>query len=528
MPGREHGFLAATRMLLASEGRGSLPREAKSLTARLEAQASEGVDSLGTALACMEALGVPPPHWNDFVAHEMLALRGWASLFAHLERFAEEPETSPAPKYRLVDLLAVQLTVTLSAVEGIAPNPKTWQLVRGREDVAARTRLATVAEIFDGARIVGLSASDVRSLTDEEFERLWTEIAAFGEIDRRRVLHHAYEHSRERRMLAVLPLATPVAANDAIEDVARIVFCADDKQSLLRLRLEECQPGLRTCGVTSFPGPTIKERVDSVARLIRLVGIHADAPCLIVLVGHAKKPENRPSDWSGHCGVCEGKCGVEYAQRLAEWANDAAVRDELRSRGIDISIDTWFLAASDSPSEFETLDRGRVPECLTVGCGRSRRRGARLRAGAVRPDLSGLGRQRFAGRILARVGSMFVKSPDVGAVSSNVAGHPGCALCLIGFAVGAIALSHRGAFTASYNAAADPDGSVLASILEELVPACAKVNLDYFFARIDNDQYGVSPRYATESGDLKDPDGDLRPGFPGQPLRATNRSVSWS
>jgi hypothetical protein len=43
---------------------------------------------------------------------------------------------------------------------------------------------------------------------------------------------------------------------------------------------------------------------------------------------------------------------------------------------------------------------------------------------------------------------------------------------------------------------------------------CAKVNLDYFFARIDNDQYGVSPRYATESGDLKDPYGDLGAGLP--------------
>jgi hypothetical protein len=38
--------------------------------------------------------------------------------------------------------------------------------------------------------------------------------------------------------------------------------------------------------------------------------------------------------------------------------------------------------------------------------------------------------------------------------------------------------------------------------MEELIPACSKVNLDYFFARTDIDRFGVSIAHSTESGEI--------------------------
>ena len=523
---REQGFLAATRLWIADEKPDSFPAELKSLAGLFEAQAAEKDDSLGVAVHCIEALGVPLGQWNDFVRRKLLALRGWASLFAYLEQFAETPGASSAPKHRLIDFLAVYLTVTVAAVKSVTPNPSDWRFMKSRGKGVSRARLVTIAEIFDVAQIIGLSSSDIRSLPDDEFGRLRTEIAAFGEFERRRLLKLAYGRGRKRQMLRSLMLASRADVPSEKQQLARIVFCADDKQSLLRLRLAERCRSLQTHGVPSFLKPTSpitaemrnEDKVDAVSRLIALIGLASNSASLVVLVGHANIPENLAPDWSSHCGVCEGGCDAEHARRLADWANDSKVRVGLQLRGITLSADTWFLAASHSrvQSKIEILERERVPE---LHAGTLSKVEALLGAVASggrtgQPSRSGLGRWPLAGKVLERAAAVFEKPSATDLASSRATGHPGCALCLIGFDHASKALPDHGAFMASYDAAADTDGHVLASLLEELVPACAEVNLDYFFARVDNDQYGVSVKHSTESGEMKGPIGDLRAGLP--------------
>jgi uncharacterized protein len=104
-------------------------------------------------------------------------------------------------------------------------------------------------------------------------------------------------------------------------------------------------------------------------------------------------------------------------------------------------------------------------------------------------------------------------------------GHAGNAVCIVGFRnVSKELLANGLAFAASYDSTTDPDGTVLSEVLTELIPSCSKVNLDYFFARIDNENYGVGRGPGVTEASLTwkmiGQDGDLRAGLPWELVKA--------
>jgi uncharacterized protein YbcC (UPF0753/DUF2309 family) len=532
MPAREQGFLAATRLWVEHEGQDACPNGLKALFALFESQSRSQYDSIEASIQCMDALGVPTQHWSEFTCRKLLVLPGWASLFAYLERYADAPGTNSAPKYRVIDFLAVLLTVTVAAIKEVTPNPNGWKFAEDRREITDGRRLVTVAETFDVAQILGLSSSDISALTDIEFGELRAEIGAFGAAERRRVLHLARERGHERTLESSFTQVPLTLGGRDTEQIAMIVFCADDKEAALRRQLETASPAVQTYGVPSFVGPgphyrtevSFEDKVAAVSRIATLIGLDAKSPPLIVLVGHASLPDNRASDWSAHCGVCQGNCDAKHARVLADWANEHKVRRELKARGIHLPAGAWFVAVrhSNQESSLAILDREQVsgvnPETVTTVEGLLKK----ICTGESADRKGWLLNSGFLRRVLAPL-----KLPGAnGAVSHRPTGHSGCSLCLIGPSGGGSAqLSDGSAFVASYNSAADESGRTLATLLEELVPACAKVNLDYFFARVDIDHYGVSLDHVTESGEVKDLASDLRAGLPWravekhQPLR---------
>jgi len=83
MPGREQGFLVATRLWVEHEGQDACPSGLKSLVALFESQSQNQYDSIEASIQCMDALGVPTQHWSEFICRKLLVLPGWASLFAY-------------------------------------------------------------------------------------------------------------------------------------------------------------------------------------------------------------------------------------------------------------------------------------------------------------------------------------------------------------------------------------------------------------------------------------------------------------
>jgi len=522
----EHGLFSAVRVWMATEGKGVLPPELQPLTALLESETARKNDAVAFVSDCLNALGVQPPDCSGYIICKLLMLRGWAALFAWLQRPSVAQSVTPAPRYRLADFLAVQLALTVASVEGQLANPRGWQFLTRSEADSKSVHLVEAFRLFDACQILGLSASEIGSISDVEFDRLRAEIDSFPEIDRRRILHLAYERGLERQLFEQVAATVPIIKAPHKPSLAYVVFCADDKQTVVRQLIEEQWPGIQTDGVPSFLGPQAKDpasadletRIDAVARLMALTGLDENWPRLIVFAGHGEVAAKSVPDWRSYCGVCRGNCNVSNARHLADWANDPAVRRGLQLRGLSVPMESWFVAVQahlGPHGGVEVVGREGIPD---IHLERLVRVETMLQNTITGQDPSGWRAESnsflrtLMSPIRRRLSAWF---PAPNARASVARGHPGCNLCLVGFStVPKELLGDNGAFVASYEPERDPNGRTLAGLLGELIPACGKVNLNYFFARTDIEHFGLGNEQSNEDGELKHADSDLCAGLP--------------
>ena len=255
MPDRERGFWASFRALYGRGGGppdswlGGLVRE----LARLGERTGEQI-----VLTMLEDLGVPDEEWEAYVSASLVALRGWAGMFRQLEL---RPDRAPvaAPPATLMDFLAVRLVLDRLAVlwvarhqvgfEGSLFDLRAW--CAQRQPVVAPSILSRSFLLFQVAQLAGLTAGDVEALSAAELEGLLRAIEAFGELDRRRLLHLAYERRHRIGVLDALaghhpPSRTPPAL--------QVICCLDERNESLRRYLEEGSPDIETFGTLGFFG----------------------------------------------------------------------------------------------------------------------------------------------------------------------------------------------------------------------------------------------------------------------------------
>ena len=84
---------------------------------------------------------------------------------------------------------------------------------------------------------------------------------------------------------------------------------------------------------------------------------------LVMMIGHGSTTVNNPHASGLDCGACGGHTGEANARVAADICNDPSVRVGLRSRGIDIPNDTWFLGClhDTTTDEITIYDEDRVP-----------------------------------------------------------------------------------------------------------------------------------------------------------------------
>lgn len=86
-------------------------------------------------------------------------------------------------------------------------------------------------------------------------------------------------------------------------------------------------------------------RIDLAEGMLRNLGLTSGFARFVTLCGHASDVTNNPYRAALDCGACGGHSGQPNARVAAALLNDAEVRSGLASRGIEISSETWFLAA---------------------------------------------------------------------------------------------------------------------------------------------------------------------------------------
>ncbi|MBM3768868.1 MAG: DUF2309 domain-containing protein, partial [Acidobacteria bacterium] len=248
MPRDPNGFQASVRAFFSRPG-GVYPAELHGIR--------EVFPDAGDAVAIIEnslrKLGFPEAEWDRAIQEELLALPGWAGMFHKLEH---EPELAPHEQIpcTLEDFLAVRFALTALA------RPRMSATAPSSTDAESLHQMRA-ANVFVAAHHMQLNAAGIDHWTDEGWEAFVGAVEEFGDVERRRILHLAYERHHEQEILhGVEAHVAAGLAPSPKAPTAQVFFCIDEREESIRRALEEVAPDVETFGAAGFFGFAIDYR----------------------------------------------------------------------------------------------------------------------------------------------------------------------------------------------------------------------------------------------------------------------------
>ena len=254
MPKREKGFYGSVRTLLGARG-GVYPRYLTGLDDEFRRQEYLSYSAVDAVLDYLDTQHFRESAWEEVVQSELLALPGWAGLMRRLE---EEPELAPHETLpcSLMDYLAVRLTMAgVASREGAAETVPQESPLKTEE----KRRLSRAARVYDAARVVSLSADEAASLSEAEWTRFVAEVRKCNGLERRRILHLAYERHHEREILRGLASHRRYRGlgEPQTRPAAQVFFCIDEREESMRRALEEADGEIETFSAAGYFGVAV-------------------------------------------------------------------------------------------------------------------------------------------------------------------------------------------------------------------------------------------------------------------------------
>ncbi|QDU18338.1 DUF2309 domain-containing protein [Urbifossiella limnaea] len=257
LPDRERGLYHA---FLALYGRPGGPPDLwlKALAAEAARVRDANVGPLESVRQSLAALGVAEDEWDDFLSATLLALRGWGGMVREVEIRADRVAV-PIPKGSLVEFLAVRLLLDRLALAHVAKAELGYagELAALRDALKARVPAAApptagqrAMPVFQLAQVLGWSPDELNRLTPAAWAELAAEVEAFGEIERRRVFHLAYERRFTIQTLDALALHPRQARTTTPR--FQLITCLDEREESFRRHVEEVAPDAQTFGAAGF------------------------------------------------------------------------------------------------------------------------------------------------------------------------------------------------------------------------------------------------------------------------------------
>ena len=254
MPCREKGFYRSVCGLLGQRG-GIFPRYLAGLDDEFRRQEYFSFSATESVLDYLDAQRFHESEWEEVLQAELLALPGWAGIIRRLE---ENPGLAPHQRVAcsLMDYLAVRLTMSrvASRMGAAAPGPEESPL-KSQE----KRRLSRAARVYDAARVSSLSAGEVKRLSDADWVSLVREVRACNGLERRRILHLAYERWHEREILSGLASHREYHGlyKSTARPAAQLFFCIDEREESMRRALEEADPDIETFSSAGYFGVAV-------------------------------------------------------------------------------------------------------------------------------------------------------------------------------------------------------------------------------------------------------------------------------
>ncbi len=259
-PGRERGMYTCFLDLYGSPAARLVGSWGPELVALVGSERRSTRSALASIEASLGALGVPSGEWREMLEDTVLALRGFAGMVRQLEK---RPDRVPAHELpaRLEDFVAVRLLFERAALAHVARTEASFSgplselrdhLHRSRLPPAPPSELERAWRLFHLAQLAGLDAAVLEHLGTPEVEALERELCEHDGVERRRILHLAYErHLRHRFYDAV---AGHAPDHGPSEPAIQALFCLDEREESFRRHLEEVDEGIETLGAAGFYG----------------------------------------------------------------------------------------------------------------------------------------------------------------------------------------------------------------------------------------------------------------------------------
>jgi len=270
-----------------------------------------------------------------------------------------------------------------------------------------------------------------------------------------------------------------------------------------------------------------EQRVVQAEAVLRGMSLTDDFARIVMLVGHGSTTANNPHASGLDCGACGGHTGEANARVAALVLNDQAVRVALRSRGIQIPDDTWFLGClhDTTTDEIQIFDADDAPATHTEEIRRVRGRLSRASSLArlERAVLLGVPEgPKTESRVLARSRDWSQVRPEWG-LAGNAAFIAAPRTRTRGIDLGGRAFLH------DYDWRKDDGYSVLELIMSAPMVVASWINLQYYGSTVNNRIFGAGNKVLHNVtgtiGVLEGNAGDLKVGLPWQSVHDGKRFV---
>jgi uncharacterized protein YbcC (UPF0753/DUF2309 family) len=136
------------------------------------------------------------------------------------------------------------------------------------------------------------------------------------------------------------------------------------KQARARDDMEGLSSRYRAICRPQLAGLDLDAKVGLASSVLHAMGLDRHLAPLVLLVGHGSQSANNAHAAALDCGACCGQTGEVNARSLAQLLNEPAVREGLRTRGLDLPGSTVFVAAlhNTTTDEIEGFDLDLVPQ----------------------------------------------------------------------------------------------------------------------------------------------------------------------
>jgi len=274
-------------------------------------------------------------------------------------------------------------------------------------------------------------------------------------------------------------------------------------------------------------GFTLEEQVFFVEKALKSIGLTDNFGKLVLVIGHGSKSDNNPYESALDCGACGGDHGAVNAKVFAKIANKREVREKLKTRGIDIPDDTYFVAGEHNTTtdEVEFFDLEEVPATHTPFLKKIKEdielAGKRTALERCKELGESCRNEERAFKVVKRNSTDWTQVRPEWGLSGNYA-----------FVVGSRSLTKElnlegKVFLHSYDWRKDPKGLLLETILSGPLVVGEWINMEHYFSTVDNDSFGsgskvyhnVVGRFGVMAGNFS----DLRTGLPAQTVLKGDR-----